>query len=568
MKILTGRLFSIRAFALFLGLMCILNFTPQPAEALSIPPLKLPWGVGDKDRNGNPIYLTSGPHGAPVAFACNGAFNESSIRPLIRLSGLDFNMAQGTSVLAAAGGWVVLAGPPTAGDPRGPNVVAIDHGDGFMTQYWHLSSVDTNIKVNHWISQGTRLGGSGISGTGQHLHLEFRSYRNADAPWYNRDSSPGLPYPAHGLPLAAVAPNGLSSNYVAHAEIRGNVLNGVNYNGTLTRGTSSVATQTICSNNVTVKDWVGAEGTVWASASGGTAAKVTGSTNGPPASPVVTIEDAWASDGNLYPNYQNAPRKTVFSTGENIRFWAQVNNHSGASTTTTFVWNTGGPRNLFTVNTPITLQPGRSWWYFTLGSVQSSAWGGSYAFRARVSTNGISSGLSQKFTINAKVPSIYIMLTWNKASKDLDAHLWGNGHIYFANPGNLNTAPDAALDVDDNGIGGMETIGISQRAPTVYTFAVYNWGNISPLRGQLIGVRVKSPRGWREYQVPVVGEGRWWNVFKINADGTITDVNTITTNPVVASGQEDQNFEHFDESRVKSSIAIQSNGILQEAHIP
>ena len=42
------------------------------AFAGTVPTLNLPWRVGDKDVNGNPIYFSVGPHGAPVVFPCSG----------------------------------------------------------------------------------------------------------------------------------------------------------------------------------------------------------------------------------------------------------------------------------------------------------------------------------------------------------------------------------------------------------------------------------------------------------------------------------------------------------------
>ena len=61
--------------------------------------------------------------------------------------------------------------------------VWVDHGNGIVTRYAHLSSVATGIDVGTWVTAGTRLGTVGESGTPEsvtepgselHLHAEVR----------------------------------------------------------------------------------------------------------------------------------------------------------------------------------------------------------------------------------------------------------------------------------------------------------------------------------------------------------------------------------------------------------
>lgn len=83
-------------------------------------------------------------------------------------TGLDFRVHIGTSVSACANGTVIFA------ERSGPygNRIEIQHADGFVTTYNHLSEIDVN--VGDRIAAGDFIGKSGNTGhtTGPHLHLE------------------------------------------------------------------------------------------------------------------------------------------------------------------------------------------------------------------------------------------------------------------------------------------------------------------------------------------------------------------------------------------------------------
>lgn len=85
-------------------------------------------------------------------------------------SGLDFRGPHGAPILAAAQGRVSFAGVKSGYG----NTIEIDHGNGLMTRYAHLSSFD--VRVGQPVSAGMRLGGMGSTGrsTGTHLHFEVR----------------------------------------------------------------------------------------------------------------------------------------------------------------------------------------------------------------------------------------------------------------------------------------------------------------------------------------------------------------------------------------------------------
>lgn len=85
--------------------------------------------------------------------------------------GIDYAVPLGTPVLAADAGLVVKAAWDTSGYG---NHVRIQHSDGYMTVYGHLSVID--VKVGDRVNAGDVVGRSGSTGysTGPHLHFEVR----------------------------------------------------------------------------------------------------------------------------------------------------------------------------------------------------------------------------------------------------------------------------------------------------------------------------------------------------------------------------------------------------------
>ncbi|WP_069631300.1 M23 family metallopeptidase [Streptomyces griseus] len=85
-------------------------------------------------------------------------------------SGVDFQAASGSSVVAVGAGTVVEAG---WGGAYGNNIV-LRMTDGTYTQYGHLSSI--GVSVGQSVSSGQQIGLSGSTGnsTGPHLHFEAR----------------------------------------------------------------------------------------------------------------------------------------------------------------------------------------------------------------------------------------------------------------------------------------------------------------------------------------------------------------------------------------------------------
>ena len=83
-------------------------------------------------------------------------------------TGLDFPADTGTPVRAAAGGMVVSISP----HPAYGTLIEIDHGNGLLTRYAHLSK--PLIKPGDLVKRGQVVAESGNSGrsTGPHLHFE------------------------------------------------------------------------------------------------------------------------------------------------------------------------------------------------------------------------------------------------------------------------------------------------------------------------------------------------------------------------------------------------------------
>jgi murein DD-endopeptidase MepM/ murein hydrolase activator NlpD len=85
-------------------------------------------------------------------------------------SGLDFPGPLGSPILAAAPGRVVYVGQKSGYG----NVVEVDHGQGILTRYAHLSGFTS--KVGAQVAAGQQIAKMGSTGrsTGSHLHFEVR----------------------------------------------------------------------------------------------------------------------------------------------------------------------------------------------------------------------------------------------------------------------------------------------------------------------------------------------------------------------------------------------------------
>jgi murein DD-endopeptidase MepM/ murein hydrolase activator NlpD len=85
-------------------------------------------------------------------------------------AGLDFKAPLGAPIYSAARGTVAFAGQR----PGYGNCVEIDHGNGLLTRYAHMSAFRT--RVGESVRPGQVIGAVGSTGrsTGPHLHFEVR----------------------------------------------------------------------------------------------------------------------------------------------------------------------------------------------------------------------------------------------------------------------------------------------------------------------------------------------------------------------------------------------------------
>lgn len=91
-------------------------------------------------------------------------------------SGLDFAAGTGTPVKAVQKGKVLIA---RTGWKLHGNTVCIDHGQGVLSFYIHLSKV--LVKEGDLIDKGQKIGAVGATGRANGPHLHFSIYVNKDA---------------------------------------------------------------------------------------------------------------------------------------------------------------------------------------------------------------------------------------------------------------------------------------------------------------------------------------------------------------------------------------------------
>ena len=97
--------------------------------------------------------------------------------------GIDIAVGEGTPILAAADGTVVVG---NASDPWGGGYgyyVVIDHGNGYTTLYGHCSSVCVIPGQAVYIGEVIAYVGSTGNSTGNHLHFEILCCANRIDPW-------------------------------------------------------------------------------------------------------------------------------------------------------------------------------------------------------------------------------------------------------------------------------------------------------------------------------------------------------------------------------------------------
>ena len=148
-------------------------------------------------------------------------------------NGNDYAVAVGTAVYAAADGKVIHASGTTqntykSGDRSLGLQVHIDHGNGVVSIYGHLSSV--SVGVGQDVSQGTMIGASGNSGfsTGPHLHFQVNEGGNHVDPNRYLGASNSGSYSSSNTSTSTGASSGSSLATNSGANIVGTGVSGVN----------------------------------------------------------------------------------------------------------------------------------------------------------------------------------------------------------------------------------------------------------------------------------------------------------------------------------------------------
>ena len=119
----------------------------------------------------------------------NRRFHPVKKRTLAHL-GVDFPLPTGSPVYASRDGVIKKIGKNRASG----NYVVIDHGDGYLSKYLHLSEIDKSLKTKKKVSAGKDIGKIGCTGycTKPHLHFAIKKGRRYIDPLTVMRS-----YPAH-----------------------------------------------------------------------------------------------------------------------------------------------------------------------------------------------------------------------------------------------------------------------------------------------------------------------------------------------------------------------------------
>ena len=164
-----------------------------------------------------------------------------------------------------------------------------------------------------------------------------------------------------------------------------------------------------------------------------------------------------------------------------------------------------------------------------------------------------------------------IVLNWGKYPSDLDSHLsFPGNHIFFQRKeGSL-----ANLDVDDTDSYGPETITIeNKKFGETYHYFVHDYSNIKDPDSYMLsesGAKVFVYVGQslvKTYYIPKNKMGNVWNLFKINENGEIIDINNIISKTEQEVGIEfsndgAQSEEYVSNDDKKTALLLNKKGDL------
>lgn len=194
---------------------------------------------------------------------------------------------------------------------------------------------------------------------------------------------------------------------------------------------------------------------------------------------------------------------------------------SGASSYQIEIYNSSG--SLYTRRTGITRTTWKPTWNMANGG---------YSWRARAYRSGSYGPWSGRLYFTVSPGGAYlrrITLTWGANPRDLDSHLKTptGAHIYYRNKGSQSSAPYAQLDVDDTSSYGPENISVYRYySGGYYKYYVHLYAGT----GSMTGARVQVQNRYqvlRNFTCPSSGSRRYWHVFNMWPNGSITKVNRV-----------------------------------------
>lgn len=123
-------------------------------------PYKLPWAVGSS------FLVGQGSCTSPKDSHAAGTVDAFAV---------DVDMPIGTDILAARAGTVTaIEGRYTDGSRQEANYVKVQHDDGTVADYYHLTQNGPRVAVGERVTQGQRIGLSGNTGDSTQPHLHFQ----------------------------------------------------------------------------------------------------------------------------------------------------------------------------------------------------------------------------------------------------------------------------------------------------------------------------------------------------------------------------------------------------------
>jgi murein DD-endopeptidase MepM/ murein hydrolase activator NlpD len=143
------------------------------------------WGSPQTRHADGQLYLLPFPPGRAIRVVqgAGGAFSHTGQDRCA----IDFGLPEGTPVLAARDGLVVLVrdgfdrGAPDPAYKQQANLVFVRHSDGTLAEYVHLVKGGMKVKEGDTVRAGQILARSGNSGYSRGPHLHFMVFRAKDS---------------------------------------------------------------------------------------------------------------------------------------------------------------------------------------------------------------------------------------------------------------------------------------------------------------------------------------------------------------------------------------------------